>query len=1401
MAIEKILETSLQDAKIENLSDRPNEVSDKGQGGLSARALKERFDAFPRVVKNKLNEIIALFNSGEYAENTKIPIDDIKTLSNFLSYFDPNVKKDIGALICAMYKMRGDTENKKYTFSDIVSDIFYNIQNLAKSIKDVADRIASLDLGEDKQEIINDLIETCDNIIKDYPSFEERLKVITRRVNLHEQNLGIGNGSPPPVEDTGKIEIKDETGYVLDVPEGVADYAYLDRYYGDSYIVDNYSPIGSVALHSGTADESYEFVVYPPPGKYKISCYVSLEDHSNFKIQTKIGSDEDYSNAAWFGSGTCEVNFDTSDRNNSPPVKILLSVHGTREYMLMVSAIKVYKDGAETGGKGSGIYANKLNEIRSSTGDIVTIPNFGYNDKMYSGNYVDFSEKVFRYETRFYKDENCIGWVQINSPSADYAIYSKNYYFSELGVSEGSILRDAKTTHAAESESGFGLYAEVVSNYITVKARVHYSLSTVDAFTEYMKKIGFCVIYSLKVAPDINVKLDPSINIDSAILLPVEPGGELVLSSEIPLRMFRTIIYYVIAEDSGGDDEGGAGGETPPGDESPYDLEGEAGDEKEETKTAYMRRVPSNVTENAELFGYSFDTIMNYNISPIKTFNLISSLIPSENTKEIELYFSKTGTWEVSFDADMGIMQIGAYVMIGDSYVAEYTSAGVEGSNHSFDVVLKPSDGIEIASKMSIVFYINGVSSPAKTYTIDNICIIPKGEYRTSKAGYPISVAPKRFIGANGSEIVIPALTNSTQESAAYKFDNDFVSHVDFTSNNTFKACTYLCKDAPKEVTPGEKWEKVEGAAPLNAYAKEFSADRYFKSDLLGRYLTGDSVKPNVFSNRREADDYSRIGYHSKLVLTGDGTKSVYLTLIVPTSIDSVDKLTAFLYAVNFNFLVPIDVPEAAQFKFGDAPAPNSRILTVDPGNLITIESNVAEKTITSTMKYMIAEDSTGGGEDPTPPEGGDDPTPPDDGGDEPTPPEGGDEPSNPDDGGDKPPTVEPEETPPDIKDEYELEGTVGKRVSEVETAYVRRVPSNVGETAILSIFYYDTIMNYNIAPVNDLELAPDSPSKTITIYPHKTGQWEVSFYVDVGVHLLRAKALVGNSVIASYESTSVNNGDHSFSFYYDASPQSEAYHDVVELVFSMDTPFEESYIISRICVVPQGERRTAETGYPISVAPIRFVGSDGKSPTFGAIPAVRESDVYKFDDDYCSYRTFNGTLKSAFARRATLVTDRVNAVFGEWKMNEAGAAYRKVNVFEKDIKTSWFSVTGLSLAESIKPNVFTERIDSKTNYVSLGHLASIYIIDGVEYLRLRLNVHKQIDTIDKFKEYINSIKFNFLVKANGNYTHETETTEGSKVISVTPGGTILIESNIPNHPIKSEISYLITEKDSGGEL
>lgn len=115
---------------ITSLSDRPNQASRYGDGGLSAQALKERFDALPNLVREKFNAISQLLASTDAPRYITLGDAETRlgeTLYDFLQLFgergDGITDKNISDYIEALYQREGDEKAKSYTIAEIIADM------------------------------------------------------------------------------------------------------------------------------------------------------------------------------------------------------------------------------------------------------------------------------------------------------------------------------------------------------------------------------------------------------------------------------------------------------------------------------------------------------------------------------------------------------------------------------------------------------------------------------------------------------------------------------------------------------------------------------------------------------------------------------------------------------------------------------------------------------------------------------------------------------------------------------------------------------------------------------------------------------------------------------------------------------------------------------------------------------------------------------------------------------------------------------------------------------------------------------------------------------------------------------------------------------------------------------
>lgn len=129
----KLPRTTLADAKamgITSLADRPNQASKYGDGGLSAQALKERFDALPNYVREKYNAVADMLDSTDAPKYITIGNAESElgeTLYDFLALFgergDGIDDKNISDYIEALYQMEGDEGARSYPLAEIITDM------------------------------------------------------------------------------------------------------------------------------------------------------------------------------------------------------------------------------------------------------------------------------------------------------------------------------------------------------------------------------------------------------------------------------------------------------------------------------------------------------------------------------------------------------------------------------------------------------------------------------------------------------------------------------------------------------------------------------------------------------------------------------------------------------------------------------------------------------------------------------------------------------------------------------------------------------------------------------------------------------------------------------------------------------------------------------------------------------------------------------------------------------------------------------------------------------------------------------------------------------------------------------------------------------------------------------
>jgi hypothetical protein len=198
-----ITEANMRGKTIGELSDRPNQTSRFGQG-LTAQELKEQFDAFPALIKDKINDIIKMISSKDATKYIRLPSEEESSLYDFLNLFGEKQSEEdqsIADFIYAMYALKNETEEQSHSISEILDQI--------------AKDIASLKAGGT-------------NPPEDGGGDEGGDGGGTTPPEDGGDEGGDSGGTTPPEEDEKETYIeKTFTGASLEVPEGVAENAAI----------------------------------------------------------------------------------------------------------------------------------------------------------------------------------------------------------------------------------------------------------------------------------------------------------------------------------------------------------------------------------------------------------------------------------------------------------------------------------------------------------------------------------------------------------------------------------------------------------------------------------------------------------------------------------------------------------------------------------------------------------------------------------------------------------------------------------------------------------------------------------------------------------------------------------------------------------------------------------------------------------------------------------------------------------------------------------------------------------------------------------------------------------------------------------------------------------------------
>lgn len=133
--LKTITDAEFQKNSISALADKPNKVSLFGQGGLTAKALKEWFDLLPRLLAGRYNYVSDAFSGKDATkfiaidESLKKTFPDAQSLFDFFELwaFDQAVTGGICKHIYALYLDSTDKEWKTRSLVDIINSLTFRI--------------------------------------------------------------------------------------------------------------------------------------------------------------------------------------------------------------------------------------------------------------------------------------------------------------------------------------------------------------------------------------------------------------------------------------------------------------------------------------------------------------------------------------------------------------------------------------------------------------------------------------------------------------------------------------------------------------------------------------------------------------------------------------------------------------------------------------------------------------------------------------------------------------------------------------------------------------------------------------------------------------------------------------------------------------------------------------------------------------------------------------------------------------------------------------------------------------------------------------------------------------------------------------------------------------------------
>ncbi len=267
--IEKITNAEIAGVNIATLADRPNSSSRYGFGDFSAQKLKERFDAFPKLVQERLNEIISALSNPMAAAYIVLDgsIGGVDNLYDFLALFCDKVagENNISDYISALYTKLNESEPTSNTLQQIVDDMAWHISDINTDLDDHDGRIKKAEqLSQDHKERLSSIEEYVSDANATDASVDN-IKIVPEKSRDAANVLSVGGMSykSKNLVDVGTVTFEREKKFEASLEAG-------KTYYISTRITSNDTNTTNNQIDMTYEDGTHFYLAFSRDTRYKV---------------------------------------------------------------------------------------------------------------------------------------------------------------------------------------------------------------------------------------------------------------------------------------------------------------------------------------------------------------------------------------------------------------------------------------------------------------------------------------------------------------------------------------------------------------------------------------------------------------------------------------------------------------------------------------------------------------------------------------------------------------------------------------------------------------------------------------------------------------------------------------------------------------------------------------------------------------------------------------------------------------------------------------------------------------------------------------------------------------------------------------------------------------------------